>query len=121
MVTKEQYFRDYAHTPQHEANAAVLLSRVNALMDYMKRSTWKISGQKYGGFRPKDCPEGAENSAHKTGEAVDVYDPDNAIDGELNDFILTRFNLYREAPDWTKGWLHLTIRPPKSGKRSFIP
>jgi hypothetical protein len=29
--------------------------------------------------------------------------------------------LYREDPGSTPGWVHLTTRAPKSGRRTFIP
>ncbi len=80
-----------------------------------------IAGKRYGGFRPQDCPEGAPGSAHKVGKAGDIYDPDNVLDAWCTDEILTECNLYREHPDKTDGWTHLTIRAPGSKKRTFWP
>lgn len=82
-----------------------------------------VSGQTYGGFRPQDCPQGAPNSSHKEGLAVDRYDPSEAIDewclANLDE--LEQCGIYIEAPSKTVRWSHWTIRPPKSGKRVFLP
>jgi hypothetical protein len=80
-----------------------------------------VSGQTYGGFRPQSCPIGAPNSSHKQGEGVDIYDPNNALDNWISDGILAKHDLFREAASATSGWVHLTSRAPKSGKRSFYP
>lgn len=88
-----------------------------------------ISGEIYGGFRPQNCPIGAPHSAHKEGMAVDIYDPDNRIDGYIDGFegkdgynsLLEEFGLYREHPDKTPHWCHLTTHAPGSGKRTFWP
>lgn len=82
-----------------------------------------ISGQTYGGFRPQDCPIGAANSAHKTGEAVDRYDHDGAIDRWLvaHPDALVECGIYIEAPASTVGWSHWSIRAPHSGKHIFQP
>ena len=88
-----------------------------------------VSGQTYGGFRPQDCKQGAPQSSHKVGRGVDVYDPHNDLDGWLCVYEagggannkLKHFGLYREAPEDTVGWLHLTNRAPKSGKQTFNP
>jgi hypothetical protein len=129
MITLEQYFGKFPElrTPLNEGSATELLRRVNALLkelDYKtinKKTGSLISGTQYGGMRPKSCPEGAENSSHKTAMGVDIFDPDNKLDGSINDIILLRFNLYREHPDHTIGWCHLQTRQTKSGKRTFIP
>jgi hypothetical protein len=53
--------------------------------------------------------------------AVDIYDPQNKLDDYLTDEILTKFDLYREAPESTLGWCHLGTRMPGSGHRTFKP
>ena len=82
-----------------------------------------VSGQQYGGFRPQSCPEGAPHSAHKEGQAVDRYDPTNAIDAWLlaHPDALVRHGIYIEHPDATKNWSHWSIRAPGSGKHIFLP
>ena len=39
------------------------------------------------------------------------------LDDWLDDDTLERYGLYREAPDATPHWCHLTTRPPMSGRR----
>lgn len=117
--------------PAYMDNISALVLCVNKLLD-MARTTGirfkinkstgtLISGTRYGGFRPKSCPEGAPGSAHKVGKAVDVYDPDGILDKWITDDLLRECNLYREHPDKTDGWCHLTIRRPGSGNRTFWP
>ena len=64
-----------------------------------------------------------KNSAHITGEAVDMSDPDGAIYSFCIDNvdILINLGVYVESRTYTPRWSHLTIRPPKSGNRFFIP
>src|ERR1017187_6115492 len=125
MITLDQYFIGRPHSSDQAAFAQILLSAVNALLAHYSQDEGVelptsphtgtlISGQTEGGFRLPDCPQGAPNSSHKEAKAVDVYDPADDLDTWLNDEILTRFNLYREAPSATFGWCHLTTRPPAS-------
>lgn len=133
-ITSKDYFGkwDDVATHEHTVRALDLLTHVNNLLDAFTSETGnevpvnpatgsQVSGQQYGGFRPKYCPIGAVNSAHKTGEAVDVYDPDNSLDIWLDDEVLEQFKLYREAPTDTDGWCHLTTRAPASKRRTFLP
>jgi len=135
MITLEQYAGKWIeHADFNDAckkNAVILLDRVNQLIDSANRAGIElkdnpttgslVSGTQYGGFRPQSCPEGAPKSSHKTGQAIDIYDPQGKLDDWINDAILTQFDLYRESPTYTKGWCHLSTRSPKSGKRTFIP
>lgn len=118
-------------TYDHKSNADELLERVNALLieadahevDLQEnpRTGTYVSGEQYGGYRPQGCTIGAPQSAHKQGMAIDIYDPQNALDNWISDGILTKHDLYREAPQATNGWVHLTTRPPRSGRRTFFP
>lgn len=136
MIRLSEYVGKWIESPdwtqERRLNAITLLDRVNRLLDYMgqehgvevlKNPTTgsQVSGSTYGGFRPQNCPQGAPNSSHKQGMAVDIYDPTNRLDIALNDEILTQFNLYREAPSATNSWCHLSTRAPGSGKRTFLP
>lgn len=113
------------------AAAEVMLDKVNALLERALQEGVRletnphtgtlVGGEKNGGFRPQDCAIGAAKSAHKQARAVDIYDPDNALDGWLNDDILTEFGLYREAPTATNRWCHLSDKMPGSGRRTFQP
>lgn len=134
-ITVEEYFRAYADhrgiTPEIHENAGELLSRVNALLDECEGLGWfpkinpatgtLISGQKNGGWRPQECTIGAPTSSHKQGRGVDVADGDDSLDDFVDDEMLERHGLYREHPDDTPHWCHLTDRAPKSGRRTFKP
>lgn len=114
----------------HADNAKLLLIRVNTLLERAvgsgkvvlelnPKTGTLISGTQYGGWRPHGCPEGAENSSHKLGMGVDIYDIDGDLDEWLDDASLAMAGLYREHPSQTRHWCHLTTRPPNSGKRTF--
>jgi hypothetical protein len=138
MIKVEHYFQAYdGHlgiTQEHRGNAALLIDRVNTLLNRCLRTNTVdletnpktgtlISGEKNGGWRPQDCPIGAPNSSHKTGKGVDLYDPDGDIDNCLMEHqsFLYECGLYMEHPSATRGWCHLTTRAPKSGNRVFYP
>jgi hypothetical protein len=135
MITLAQYFGPHAtcadRTPQIDADATVLLGRVNAALAELEKRGAKcpvnpktksqVSGTTFGGFRPQDCPQGRPDSSHKQGQGVDLYDPFNAIDNAIDDDLLERHDLYREHPKSTDTWCHLTTRAPKSRRRTFFP
>lgn len=62
-------------------------------------------------------------SAHLTGEACDIFDPQ----GKLKEWVLNnvdmleKLNLYCEDFESTKNWTHFQSRAPKSGNRFFKP
>ena len=135
LITTEQYFAGKPHTQEHEENATALLKQVNALIDEAEATGFvraicpntgtEISGSKGGsgdgGFRLQTATTGAPNSSHKTAQAVDVYDPGGHLDDWMQDDVLESYDLYREAPNSTYGWCHLTTRAPRSGNRTFTP
>ncbi len=135
MITIEHYIGIHAESSDWNQtrldNAIELLSRVNGLKEHLEAKGVKfpinpntgthISGKTFGGFRPQNCPQGAPNSSHKTGMGVDIHDPTNEIDNAIADYLLKEFDLYREHPSATNSWVHLTIRRPGSGKRTFMP
>jgi len=136
MITKRQYFLDKSYPIEHEANADWLLAQVNCLLheaanvgvyDYEidADTNSQISGSKNGrgdgGYRLPDSSTGVQQSSHKEGKGVDVYDPMNKLDDWITDDKLAKYGLYREHPEWTPTWCHLTTRPPKSNRRTFIP
>jgi uncharacterized protein YcbK (DUF882 family) len=65
----------------------------------------------------------APNSKHMTCQALDVYDPDGDLDEWCMENLakLEEAGLWLEHPSATKGWCHLQIVPPRSGKRVFYP
>ncbi len=135
MITKTQYFRNKPHTIKQEAAGDMMLGRVNLFLYHKAQkgqyhypvdpdTDTTISGKKNGtgggGFRLPD-EEGAELSSHKEAKGVDVFDPDDELDDNTTDEELAEHGLYREHPSKTPGWMHLTDRPPNSGKRTFYP
>jgi len=135
MITRHAYFYAYTGhpeiTPAIEAAASRMLAAVNGLLQtaeaegvplLINPSTGShVSGQENGGWRPRDCPIGAANSNHKTGHAVDVYDPQGDLDAWITDERLVAFGLAREHPDATLTWCHLQDVLPRSGNRTFYP
>lgn len=136
-LTIEAYFGEWADHPdvtdEIRNNATELVDAVNRLIAAVEaggvafsinpNTGTIVSGSKFGGFRPQDCPIGAPQSAHKQSMAVDIYDPDNDIDEWLwqQRGILDRYGLYFEATQSTPSWSHWSTRAPGSGKRFFLP
>jgi hypothetical protein len=65
-------------------------------------------------------------TAHMTGEAIDINDPNGDLDNWLMDTAegkqaVKELDLYIEHKDYTAGWCHVQIRKTKSGNRYFIP
>ena len=120
--------------PQRKANIATLLvPRVNKLLGLMAADKVLpktnpatksiVSGQTLGGFRPQGSKVGTLLSRHKEGEAVDLFDPDNALDKWCMEHLdkLAECELWLESPNSTSGWCHLQCVPPRSGVRVFNP
>lgn len=140
MISLPDYFGAKFDHPEctevMKDNARTLLGRVNAMLDEARDAgvykDWidpdtgtRISGSKGGsgdgGFRLSTSTTGAAGSQHRKARAVDVYDPNNLLDGWVNDVILARHGLYREHPRVTRAWCHLQSVAPKSGRRTFQP
>jgi hypothetical protein len=132
MITSNQYFAGKPHNPIHENNFIDLIGRIEAMLSYLgytppvcPNTGTQISGSKGGsgdgGFRLQTATTGSGNSSHKEAKGIDIYDPLNTLDDMLTDEVLTKFNLYREAPESTHNWCHLTTRAPASGHRTFLP
>lgn len=130
---------DYLGRYQAESTSAVriaagdLLVAVNELLDlavadgvplYANPSTSNlVSGQGNGGFRPPWVRVGAEHSKHRTGHAVDIYDPRRELAAwcVANQDKLVECGLAMEDPRWTPTWVHLQDLLPGSGRHVFIP
>ena len=144
MITSEQYFQGKPHDAEDEITASDMLTRVNELIDEAERllafrraicpnTGSEVSGSKGGagdgGFRLATSTTGSAKSSHKEAKAVDIYDPGGHLDDWLDDFeqpgggntMLEEHGLYREHPNATEGWCHLTTRAPGSGRRTFNP
>lgn len=137
MITLEQYVGPYRFSrdwlPEYRANAQKLLYACELLNGYMEsegikfpinpKTGTQVSGAGNGGFRPQSCPIGARRSNHKTGHAVDWYDPTGEIDEWCmrHQDVLQAFGIWLEHPDATEGWSHWQDLPPNSGNRIFLP
>lgn len=143
MIRPDEYFSAYTGhseiTEEIKKNASELLESVNQLMleaqedgvgfTINPKTKSYISGSGNGGFRPSDSTVGASKSKHKTGNAVDIYDPDR----EFASWILAHkgkmadAGLYAEDFRWTTsksgsgGWCHLQNVPPGSGQIVYRP
>jgi hypothetical protein len=125
MITKEQLLMgrevEFPITEQMGKDADTLLERVNALQN---EAGCPIVFTVSSGYRPghyNTDAHGAPNSSHCVCQAVDIHDIGEKLDNWLTDDLLTKYNLYREAPSHTPNWTHLTIRAPHSGHRTFLP
>ena len=137
MITIEQYVGVHKNspdwTPERQSNAAKLLVKCGMLQARMEAAgvlfpinpatKSQVSGMTFGGFRPQSCTQGAPNSRHKQGKAVDIYDPDGAIDDWIlrNEYILDELDMAIEIPDETPKWSHWQDGAPPSGHRIFRP
>ena len=135
MISPSDYFGIFEEHPdltqERKDNAYILLERVNNLLvlaeangvflDVNPHTKTLVSGEVYGGFRPQDCPIGAEHSRHKEGKAVDVYDPHGDLDRWITESRLITAELAREHPSCTGTWCHLQSEIPISGHHTFYP
>lgn len=137
MINLEQYVGPHDAspdwTPKRIANAEKLLAacaKLEALavadgVTFLENQATgcSVSGLTFGGFRPQSCPQGAANSNHKEGLAVDRYDPDNKIDAWCMKNLdkLEECGIWIEHPDATNRWSHWQCVPPRSGNRVFRP
>lgn len=109
-------------TPEMEDNLEKLIKAINPI-----REAWGRPMQISSCYRPSSINSsvgGAKSSAHMMCQAVDIVDKD----GKLAEWILNNLDFVKESgilgiedPRYTKGWLHLSTRPAKSGRLVFIP
>lgn len=126
MIQLSEYFHDsvvnfgYIPTDEDNARASDLLTKVNALFpDCTLRSGHRTREKTLAliaaGYRA------SLGGKHEQCYAVDIADPDDQLDANLDDTILADAGLYREAPHATVSWCHLQTVAPKSGHRTFEP
>lgn len=136
MITLDQYFSKKIDHPEVtlslRTKAKDLLRKVNSLLVWLdlpeaidpdtgSQISGSAGGSGDGGFRLSTSRTGVAGSPHRAACAVDVYDPGERLDAAINDDLLRRFELYREAPKATFGWAHLQTTAPRSKRRTFIP
>jgi hypothetical protein len=125
MITRDEVLmgrdKQYPLTPELEHNLQELLRRLN-LFRQMYAKPMVVSS----GYRPAGINKqvgGAKNSAHVTCEACDFVDSDKQIRKFIleNPSVLEVCDLYCEDFQYTPTWVHLQIRPTRSGNRFFKP
>lgn len=129
-LTRENILKGQECPAAYEKDLATLLKRVNKLQEaYGKLQFVVTSGlrslayhigiyHKKGITDPKKIPM---KSKHLFCQAVDIEDKDGKFYAwvQKNEAILQEIGLYYELG--TRGWVHLQIVPPKSGKTGFWP
>jgi sulfatase maturation enzyme AslB (radical SAM superfamily) len=129
IINLQDYWkgRDYKFQSQLTddiiTNAVELLRRVNALLQEMHIVNVSVSS----GWRPKevnDAYNGAKNSYHIVGQAIDIADHDRRISKEIEErsWLLKKHDLWMEDPRFTPTWVHLdTGMRPERDVRIFKP
>lgn len=140
MITLADYYMGRDRTHGHllgsdlRANAARTVEAANALLVLAKTGGVSLEASPRtgtivsSGWRPPDInsatPGAAVRSLHMQCLAVDLFDPDGDLDDWLlanADTVLRDLALWLEHPAVTKGYAHVQLRPPRSGRRVFYP
>lgn len=138
QITLDQYLMGRDHTyPQYfntsiKTNAQHTVDKVNQLLsaigdDVTFELNPKTMNLVSSGWRPPPVNQAtygaAPNSLHVSAEACDIYDPNGDIDEWCVEHVdvLHGLGLSMEHPAATKGWCHVQIRPPRSGRTIFYP
>lgn len=119
-------------TAEVRANVERTVEAVNELLVQLAHSGVALELNRMGsiinsGWRPAginaQTKGAAPKSKHMLGLACDLYDPEGAIDDWCMEHpeVLSDLGLYMEHPSATKGWCHVQVVPPGSGKRVFYP
>jgi len=108
-------------TPEMKQNLDKLLVAVNKL-----RAIWGKPLVVSSGYRPpaqNAAAGGAKASNHMICAAVDFRDNSQELAKWLitNLQVLEDCGLWMEDPQSTPTWVHLQVKPPKSGRRIFKP
>lgn len=132
-VSIEDYFGRVSHIekPSQEVanNALELLAKVNIVLAQAASDGIDCAREPRvnSGWRPASynatVPNAAPRSKHITGQAVDISDPEGALDEWCvqNLEVIAEVGLWLEHPLATKGWTHLQSVAPRSGNRVFYP
>ncbi len=137
-ITAIQYFNGKQHSQEHATNCAALLSSLNALLycaaeagayeyeidpDTNSQISGARGGSGDGGYRLSDSKTGVPASAHRSANAVDIYDPQRRLGAwcVANQDWLDKYGLWCEDFRWTPVWCHFQRVPPRSGKRIYVP
>lgn len=122
MTVEDLNPKGLAIGPLQRENLEALAERVSALEIECGTRFTVTSGLRSVEDQQRINPK-AKRSAHLTGEAVDIADPDGGVWEWLIDNLelVKQVGIYLEAKAFTPTWCHLQIRPPASGNRVFLP
>lgn len=116
-------------------NAQITVERVNELLGHFYDDVGIEVDEVASGWRPPSVNEATSNAAkastHLTAEACDLRDTENRDLARWcvrNTKRLESVGLWMESPEHTwratvpgaQSWVHLQIRPPRSGRRIYI-
>ncbi len=114
--------KEFPLSEEQEANLTELLTALNKFRAIYGKPM-KVSS----GYRPESINSTVKGAAKKSNHimclACDFVD----TSGELDKFclnnleVLEKCGLWLESPAHTPNWCHLQCRPPKSGRRIFLP
>jgi uncharacterized protein YcbK (DUF882 family) len=118
--------RKFKITPEIEANLKVLFYRLMLLQTDFGKDLVITSGLRSQAFQYDLIQNGkskAKKSNHILGAAADILDSDGSLAKWIQENIvkMEEIGFWMESFTHTKGWVHVQIFPPKSGKRVFIP
>lgn len=116
----------------HKANLFALHHKLNILASMLHFDptitsgyrTWDDHLRIYAQKRLRDPSlKIPDNSLHLWGAACDLSDSGSLVKKAILDGleVVEKLDLYFEDFDYTHGWVHVQIYPPKSGKRFFQP
>lgn len=116
---KELNPHQYPESDEVKSNLNILLERINVIRGKWGKPMIITSGLRSQSDQERINPS-APKSKHLIGAAADIADKS----GELYKWLKDNREIMSSAQLWgeegTKGWVHLQIYPPKSGKRWFI-
>jgi hypothetical protein len=126
VISVAEYYmgrdKKYPLNDELRANADEIVAKASELLSRFGQLRRVSSG-----WRPPainaTTPGAARKSLHMSCEAVDLEDEDGSLDDWCLEHpeVLQEIGLWQEHPAATKGWCHLQIVPPRSGKRVFYP
>ena len=139
MISMDELLKDAKledQTPEIQANLKILLERVNKIRAAYGKPMSPTSGLRTMEDHLRIYREKAEKagvpfdeskvpmkSRHLFGEAVDISDPDQELQAwcKDNEKELEDAQLWMEDFSATPNWCHFQVKPPKSGRRWFLP
>ena len=109
-------------TQEQQSNLEELARRITLLEELMEEEFWVSSGFRSKMDQLRVNPR-SPDSAHTHGLAVDLYDTNGLIYDFLvnNTDMVIKLDFYIELKTYTPKYIHIQIRPTKSGTRFFKP